>query len=423
MNIILTENSLKFLMGNVINEAVGVPNNIYQTAVFIYDEIITQLKTLNSESFTKESENDHFFYQKNLEINKKLTIGKQNFFKVLISLKLFPIKNTNTIEMFNAAFGFKSYYDDNLNNIVSKKDGTIILQMKFVIPITQNLGDIIKYFIIEENDVIGVLTHELKHGYDHRIKNTNDPKHQVNYNTYSDSNFEVFPMNEFLHYLYYMTNIENLVRASEVYSQIKHLKITQKEFKNFLRDNKTFITLNKIKNWSYSEMKKNLLSHINEIDEILESLDVLPEILNGTPEQKVEEYCKICYFTLVHEKAQNMVNTITTNPLEVILGFSTDKKKMVNDFFRQISRFKNNFNGFYEYEEKNFKFVADKMIKKISKLYSLIDDENMKNEQISILDWELNHKLNQTKKVTYQNEIKNSFDITKVNITKKKGQK
>ena len=82
MNIILTENSLKFLMGNVINEAVGVPNNIYQTAVFIYDEIITQLKTLNSESFTKESENDHFFYQKNLEINKKLTIGKQNFFKV-----------------------------------------------------------------------------------------------------------------------------------------------------------------------------------------------------------------------------------------------------------------------------------------------------------------------------------------------------
>ena len=47
----------------------------------------------------------------------------------------------------------------------------------------------------------------------------------------------------------------------------------------------------------------------------------------------------------------------------------------------------------------------------------------MKNEQISILDWELNHKLNQTKKVTYQNEIKNSFDITKVNITKKKGQK
>ena len=82
---------------------------------------------------------------------------------------------------------------------------------------------------------------------------------------------------------------------------------------------------------------------------------------------------------------------MTSNILEKMLGLQGEKQRRLKKFIRKIQRFKNT-EDFFRNEEKLFKFVANKMIKKISKLYAMTKSKNE-----SIKEWDLYHELTKTK--------------------------
>jgi hypothetical protein len=88
--------------------------------------------------------------------------------------------------------------------------------------------------------------------------------------------------------------------------------------------------------------------------------------------------------------------------LEELFGFKTgsDKDKLFENLIKFFTRFEKNPNGFYTFEEKNFKIISNKMMKKLSKLYDManIDYSSIKN-------WDLHHKINKTGE-QFETEIK-----------------
>lgn len=65
-------------------------------------------------------------------------------------------------------------------------------------------------------------------------------------------------------------------------------------------------------------------------------------------------------------------------------------KEIRNKFFNYVTKYKDNESQFYIDEIKKFQIIADKMIKKLSKLYAMATDSST-NE--SIINWELHMKI------------------------------
>jgi hypothetical protein len=68
--------------------------------------------------------------------------------------------------------------------------------------------------------------------------------------------------------------------------------------------------------------------------------------------------------------------------IQSILGFKGEKEKVFNKFVNRVRRF-NNYEDFFNFEEKNFKFVANKMLRKIAKLYAIIEKSDNISKKIN----------------------------------------
>ena len=68
------------------------------------------------------------------------------------------------------------------------------------------------------------------------------------------------------YFLYFITTIENLVRPSEIYSQMKEGNISREDFLEFISSNTTYQTLKKINNFSVNDMISTLKEKPEVID-------------------------------------------------------------------------------------------------------------------------------------------------------------
>lgn len=89
--------------------------------------------------------------------------------------------------------------------------------------------------------------------------------------------------------------------------------------------------------------------------------------------------------------------------MEAITGkIHPNKQKYFTQFIKKLNKFKNG-QQFLEYQEKYFKFVTTKIMKKLSKLYDMTKKDNT-NE--SIVNWEAYHKVVKPKYDTFVKESK-----------------
>lgn len=75
---------------------------------------------------------------------------------------------------------------------------------------------------------------------------------------------------------------------------------------------------------------------------------------------------------------------------------SENKIKLLNKYRNHVTKYENKEMDFFKDECERFNYVATKLIKRISKVYSLIPDEKEQTNE-SILDWELHQKLMEKK--------------------------
>lgn len=360
--------NIKRIVRKYLTEALGVPNNIINESKELYDLIFEELNNYRGDLDTLDG--------KEFTINKSITINDLTLNHAIIRFDFIDGDNINGIDL----AGLTHHSDAKLDEfvLININNDYVKIGFRFVKD-NSDLDLLIKYFIDNKFDIISSLSHELKHAYDKVKYPKVTLKKRVEYDASSSKGFRFKPIDNFIHWIYYIHDIENKVRATEVATSMDLKNVTQKDFINFLTSDETYKKLKKIQQFSVENLKEELKQpeNIERIRGIFKKLNS-PEYDESLPEDElVDKFLKLVYINISNWKTDLMNDRLSTNIFAMFFGPPDKKKeKFFDKYYNEVTKFENNPIKFYEYYEKKFNFVATKMIKKISKLYAMAKQQN-----------------------------------------------
>ena len=255
----------------LFNEAVGVPSGIVQTAQTLLDKLL-------SVKFDRASYEDLEDYP--IELRDNFTIADFKFRNVNIYFKCHIIKEEKDKIKLAGVYASRAYSLGKQNKKMIETtidtDKSININFNFIINSEIYGKDVKDYFKENKKLVVSILSHELKHEYDSFKKPERDLISSSEYNVFSNASFkDIIPLNQFFYNLYYMHEIESLVKPSEMAGEIEELGITKKDFYKYFTSSEMFKKLNGIKNYTFKKLKQDLKFYIPQINILLNSNDEL----------------------------------------------------------------------------------------------------------------------------------------------------
>ncbi len=398
MKIIITESQLKLL-----NEIVGVPENILQAAEKLYSEVEKHVKSIN----TKEEEYE-FDGSLNVEMGGKKKIQITDY---KLTVKTEEIENYNGKPDIVSMGVLQAFmFDRKILMKVSEKTAKLELVINFVV--SENWEPYELYETMEKDKVnqIASLAHELKHKYDKQAKPFaligKDAEYQA---TQSAGTFGIPAIDRrFFRYAYFISGIENLVRPTEVASQMRSQNIKKSDFEEFTKTERVFKELTEIKNYTFEKFIEDIKSNMPRVDALLDYINEDYSDMND--DEKIESVLNLVYMNIANRRAEIFMQ-MTSEGLDDLIRMSSvfgqipstlikkAKELQKTDevrkkFLSYVTKHQNNPIKFFEEEIENFSYVANKMLKRLVKLYSIAKDEDV-NE--SIQNWDLHQKLMEKK--------------------------
>jgi len=171
-------------------------------------------------------------------------------------------------------------------------------------------------------------------------------------------------------YLYLTSKEESLVRSSEIAGELESLSLKKSEFKDFLMKSDLYKNLIEMRDFRFDDMKRNMLKNIDQIKDTFIGIpedesdqDIIDNILYGV------------YEDIVEDSSNKMISFIDPDGIKRLIGAI---KKEENDFYSKFLKkrfsFKNH-DDFFIFWQKKINFEANKVIKKISKLIDMRQDD------------------------------------------------
>jgi hypothetical protein len=398
MRIIITESQLKLL-----NEIVGVPENILQAAEKLYSEVEKHVKSINS----KEEEYE-FYGSLDVELGVKKKIQITDY---KLTVKTEEIENYNGKPDIASMGVLQAFmFDRKILMKVSEKTPKLELVINFVV--SENWEPYELYEEMEKDKVnqIASLAHELKHKYDKQAKPFaligKDAEYQA---TQSAGTFGIPAIDrKFFRYAYFISGIENLVRPTEIASQMRSQNIKKSDFEEFTKTERVFKELTEIKNYTFEKFIEEIKSNMSRVDALLDYID--EDYSDMDDDEKIETVLNLVYMNIANRRAEIFIE-MTSEGLDDLIRMSSvfgqipstlikkAKELQKTDevrkkFLSYVTKHQNNPIKFFEEEIENFSYVANKMLKRLVKLYSIAKDEDV-NE--SIQNWDLHQKLMEKK--------------------------
>jgi hypothetical protein len=369
-------------MRRKINEALGVPVNIIPSAIKLYDDIYGFLSNLSD----IQSDDEY-----STILSGDYTISDMKLRTIELHVELHKVQSRG-FSFLSFGQGVQFSVNDQFQMEVFVEEDETIIQIEFIVPEQFEDNELLEYYQENKNRFISIIAHELKHAYDSFKKNkTNLPK-RVDYQISSNSGFGgVRPLNRFLYLSYYIHHIENLVRPTQLATEIHLGKITPKQFYDFFVGNEIFKILKEAKEFSLENLKESLKKYMVQIYEILDmvGMDV------DTEDEAIDSILELFYINLVNWKQEQMVNFIypkgRNNPMFQHM-VNDDKDNYIINYGNKIEKYKDDYERFYIDEARFMKNTATRMIKKLGRLYELTNQTTMK-ENKSIWDWEMYQKI------------------------------
>jgi hypothetical protein len=263
----------------------------------------------------------------------------------------------------------------------------------------------------ERDEHVASLAHEIKHKYDKQSKQFGligpDAIYQA---TQRRGNFGIPVLDRvFFRYMYYIHGIENLVRPVEVASLMKSKNITKSQFREFIENSRVYRELVEIKKFTFEDFISQLKENEDRLDALLNHIGEDPYSM--TIDQKINRVLEVAYIDLVNNR-MGMFVRMTEHHMDDMIKFGSQlgllpkhlekgvKQLEKTDEIRQkflsyVMKYEKNPTKFFEDEIENFQYIANKMIKKISKVYALAKDDKPVSE--SIINWELHQKVREQK--------------------------
>ena len=398
-NIVITESQLR-----IITEALGVPDNILDAAEMLYNIVEQNLNKINSIK-------DEYQFKGKLkfEIGGKKKVKINSYVLTVYIEQIDDEEGVLDIVKMSVEGGF--FF--NRDTYMRENEPSTNLEFTITFAVGENWKpeDLVKKLQEEKEEHVSSLAHEIKHKYDKQVKQFSLIGDDAEYHaTQKRATFGIQVIDMvFFRYLYYISGIENLVRPTEVASLIKQKNITKSKFKEFLNNNLTYKELVEIKNFTFNDFISKLKEEEERLDALLEHINDDPS--NMTIDEKINRVLEIVYIDLVNNKMDLFVR-MTTHTTDDFLRMALDigllppnaeknieGLKKTNEirqkFFNYAIKYQENPTKFFENEFENFNFVANKMLKKISKLYAMAKDDEQVSE--SIINWELHQQIMEKK--------------------------
>lgn len=395
MKIIITENQLR-----LIKEAVGVPEGILKAGEELYEIVLDVLKSIN------ENEIEYEF-----EINdKELQISDITINNIKIFIEIHENEDYDGKPVI-ASMGVSNEFtfDDAILMQISSVNKELRLHINFVTGEMWEPEEILESFQEDEVNTVSVMAHELKHKYDRTKKTKGFVGDIADYQAYASGrlNFGVPILNKFMRYSYFIQMAENLVRPTEISSRMLKKGITKEQFYDFITNDIAYKELQEIRNFSFDYLMENLYNEMDVIDRLLEHAGMET---NVDDETKIKMVLRLVYINLVNAKVdtfdnyfyseQEKIDSMFGGLMSQLFGgrkkINPDKEKVRNKFINHITKYQNREIDFFKDECERFNYVTTKLMKKISKIYSLIPDEKEQTNE-SILNWDLHQKLMEKK--------------------------
>ena len=353
-----------------ITERLGVPDKIIDSATNLYDSILSHF---NSKSKDTISEGE---YSVNLPI--QIEIADLKFNSVEFGVNLISYQSDNKVDVISwgvasmpdSVDNYKLYYDKALIDDIN-------LFINLAITDETEFSDIYDYIKTERSKIIGILSHELKHVYDKYMLGKVFLENVVDYQTWSSTRTGFRPIDEFIYYMYFMSKTESLVRTSELAGELTTLDITKSEFKEFLEGTSTYKNLIDIKKFSYQGLKDKLLADVEHIRKLF------VDLTDESDEEVIDSALEITYESIVKSAGNKMSDVLMLDDPD--RQAIRDMEMMIFGMCKDIEFFKKYINKrifenkeeFFLYWEKILTFEADKVIRKIIKLYDMCKDESV----------------------------------------------
>jgi len=379
---------MRYSKQNIV-EAVGVPSNIENVSKRVFNFFEQKLQ---EEGDSMVDPNITYDY----ELNGRFKIGDFNFRS--IKFNIIFIATDEVDEPLALGMGIHMAAQPKFPEfvLITQKSKDLEFSVRIAIPESKDtrFSQVLDMVQIEDLEIQSSFSHELMHGFDDFKKPFETIKNRAKYAGVQQTRFDIPPLRRFLHYLYFASATENVVRAAEVNSIMKKAGVSKDRFYDFLLSNKTYKMYQEINNFSLDNLKEDLLNYIEDIDNILDRFGEVDSYKTG--EEKVNRMLEIFYINLVNNIVSGYRELITSDFFEMFLGVLPPEKQEAHlKFGQEMQRFKKNPMEFFKFEEKKLKSISSEMLKKLSKLYSLIGDKKK-----SIKEWDLHQNMLQKPKYT-----------------------
>lgn len=407
MKIIITENQLR-----LIKEAVGVPEGILKAGEELY-EIVSDILNYITET---ETENEYMFRI----TDKELQISDITIDNIVLNIEIHEDEDYDgKPQIASMAVSDHFSFDDAILMKISPITKTLDLHINFVTSEVWEPEELLKSFHKDKIHTISIMAHELKHKYNKTKKNKGLIGNTADYQTYSSGlSFGIPTINKFMRYSYFIQVSENLVRPTEISSRMLKKGITKEQFYEFITNDLAYKELQEIKNFSFDYLMENLYNEIEFVDKLLVHAGIASDgksnfsserISNMNDETKIKMVLNLVYVNLANSKIntfddyfytqQEKINNMFGGIMSQLFSggnVNLDKEKVRNKFINHVTKYQNREMEFFKDECERFNYVSTNLMKKISKIYSLIPDEKEQTNE-SILNWDLHQKLMEKK--------------------------
>jgi len=398
-----------------INERLGVPDFIQDEGKRLYDEIINNLKkgkivrTEDGLTSMASIENVKVGDSTYPVVIHKLTIKDYKIDKPSIA----SLRVAHAWEPKSSNGGFD--YKRGRNVDKESTDIETIMAVDFDI---HNQNDIIEYLEGEgRSKYISSISHELMHSYDSTKRKEFDLGKSSEYQTASEFRSGIEPVDKFMHFIYFTDAVESTVRPSEIASKMKAEGITKSKFLEFLKTDRTWTTLKEISEVNVDDMIQEISNNQEYVDKILSIFSRInyPTKADVTnPKEVVEDFLNLIYINIANTTIENYENRVkgilSRNPLAGL--FDSDRIDIEgNEFRRKVTKYRDNPIGFFRSYEKHFKRETSKVMKKLTKLYDMAEDDEITNDKTSILNRELHQKITGKGDSIKDNKLRESFSF------------
>jgi len=357
-----------------LNEAVGVPTNIVEISQQLYDNMMSELNP---------NQDIRSLLRKVIELKGNFQINDYKFKKIMLSFNIEDINDYNfdennkpKVSLNGMTHHGKVKINSKFNYDVIRKMNKVELSITFLVDNDTTVQDVIDEFKKERTLMVSSLAHEMKHAYDDFADPLLNTHKRVDYHVGSKRGFgDIQPLNKLLNYMYFAHTTENLVRATELYTALEESGITKKDFYKFITNHKVYIAYKDGTNITYEGLKEDLKLVIPKIKQTFDDNKIdYPK--DSTDDEMVEFTLQQYFKTLLKWKAGAMQEFLTNDYMESFFGFRGAKQRYFDNYLSKITKFGEDYERFFRYEINQTRNICFKMMKKISKIYSLIKDKN-----------------------------------------------